>query len=145
MINGVNSATFFILPMLGKHYSEYPRFRDCFTKNKEHPEHDGCIHVYTRVGGGNRDSGYGEEELYEDPNFITSFDDSFDGTYATYVFRVPQQWKADFEKITAGKVADVSEEYQKELRRVYPKLKDTFNKIFKSTKTFNHDSSRVLN
>ncbi len=29
MINGVNPATFFILPMLGKHPDEYPRFRDC--------------------------------------------------------------------------------------------------------------------
>lgn len=49
MINGVNPATFIILPMLGKHPDEYPRFRDCFIK-------DGMIEVYTRVGGNNRDS-----------------------------------------------------------------------------------------
>lgn len=30
MLNGVNPCTFLILPMLGKHPDEYPRFRDCF-------------------------------------------------------------------------------------------------------------------
>ena len=30
MINGVQPAAFFVLPMLGKHPDEYPRFRDCF-------------------------------------------------------------------------------------------------------------------
>ena len=29
-MNGVNPATFFILPMLGKHPDEFPRFRDCW-------------------------------------------------------------------------------------------------------------------
>lgn len=63
MICGVNPAAFFILPMLGKHPDEYPRFRDCFVSDDET-----SIEVLTRVGGGNR--GYGEEELMKHPALI---------------------------------------------------------------------------
>ena len=69
MLNGVNIATFFILPMLDKHPDEYPRFRDCFIG-----EDKNSIVVYTRVGGGNRNCGFGEEELYKHPNFIKTYD-----------------------------------------------------------------------
>jgi len=48
-MNGVNPCVFFILPMLGKHPEEYPRFRDCFVVDEEHPEYDNCIHIYTRA------------------------------------------------------------------------------------------------
>ncbi len=130
MVHGVTYATFFILPMLGKHPDEYPRFRDCFTVNEEHPEYDHHILVYTRVGGNNRGASYGEEELYKDPNFVTSFDDDFDNTFATYVFKVPDRWKDDFDKILSGKLLDISPEYKVELYRIFPKLKDKFDKIF---------------
>lgn len=53
MLHGVNPATFLILPMLGKHPDEYPRFRDCFITEDDH------ILILTRVGGPNRDEGYG--------------------------------------------------------------------------------------
>ena len=130
LLHGVSSATFFILPMLGKHPEEYPRFRDCFTDDPEHPEYKDHIHVYTRVGGGNRGSGYGEEELYENPNFVTSFDDSFDNTFATYVFKVPEKWKEDYKKITTGKLKEISQEYKAELYRIFPKLKERFDELF---------------
>ena len=65
LVQGVTSAVFFVLPMLGKHPDEYPRFRDCFLKDAEHPEYDNHIHVYTRVGGGNRGCDFGEDELYK--------------------------------------------------------------------------------
>ena len=62
MINGVQPATFFLLPMLGKHPDEYPRFRDCFV-GKQHTDgekdqfgipkqkhgNEELISVYTRV------------------------------------------------------------------------------------------------
>lgn len=130
MINGMTPAVFFILPMLGKHPDEYPRFRDCFLHDEEHPEYKNHIHVYTRVGGGNRDCGFGEEKLYEDPNYVTTFDDSFDSTFATYIFKVPEKWKADFDLITTGKLKEISEEYKTELYRIYPKLKEKFDEIF---------------
>ena len=132
MVCGVNPAAFFILPMLGKHPDEYPRFRDCFTVDKEHPEYDGYVHVYTRVGGNNRGGGFGEEELYKHPNFITSFDDSFDNTYATYVFSVPDKWRADFDKIMNGKIKEISAEYKQEIIRVFPKLKEKLEGMFNS-------------
>lgn len=130
MVNGVTLSTFLILPMLGKHPDEYPRFRDCFLKDEEHPEYDNHIHVYTRVGGGNRGGGYGEEELYKHPNFIATFDDSFDNTFATYVFSVPDKWKADFDKLTKGDALAISEEYKTEMKRVYPKLSEKFDEMF---------------
>lgn len=127
MINGVNPAIFFILPMLGeKHPNNYPRFRDCFIDNNE-------IHVYTRVGGGNRNCGFGEEELQQHPNYLRDFDDEEDSTYATYVFSIPDEFKNDFELITSGKIREISKKYKERLYKVYPKLKETFDKIF-STK-----------
>ena len=124
MINGVNPSTFFILPMLGeKHPDEYPRFRDCFINNNE-------IHIYTRVGGNNRNNGYGEEKLQQHPNFLRDFDDDYDNTYATYVFSIPKEWKNDFEKIKEGKLKEISQSYKDRLYTVFPKLKDTFDNLF---------------
>jgi len=126
MINGVNPAAFFILPMLGeKHPDNYPRFRDCFVTK------DNNIAVYTRVGGGNRNCDYGEEELYEHPNFIKTYDDDFDNTYATYEFSVPKEWKDDFNKILGGELKEISQAYKDRLYKVYPKLKDKFDEMFK--------------
>lgn len=117
MINGFSRACVFIMPMLGRTQYEYPRFRDCFVE-------DGKIAIFTRVGGNNRGQGFGEEELYKDPNFVTTYDDSFDSTYGTYLFDVPEEWKADFDKIISGKLNETSEKYQKYIREFYPKLDD---------------------
>lgn len=126
MANGFNPACVFIMPMLGRKQDEWPRFRDCFVSP------DGNIEIYTRVGGANRGCGFGEEELYKDPNFITSYDDDFDNTYATYVFSVPEKWKEDFDKIVDGKIRETSLEYQNYLREFFPMLeeKGIFDKIF---------------
>lgn len=127
MINGFNPACLLIMPMLGRKQEEWPRFRDCFVTD------EGNIAIYTRVGGGNRGCGYGEEELYKDPNFITTYDDDYDCTYATYEFRVPEKWKADFDLIVSGKFSDVSDEYVSYLKEFYPILaeKGVINKIFR--------------
>lgn len=126
MANGFNPACVFIMPMLGRKQVEWPRFRDCFVQ-------DGDIAIYTRVGGGNRNCGFGEEELYEDPNFIKTWDDDFDSTYATYLFKVPEKWKPDFDKLVEGKFAETSEEYQKMIREFYPMLNEMgfFDVFFK--------------
>lgn len=125
MIKGVNQEAFFILPMLGKHPDEYPRFRDCFV--------DGRINILTRTGGGNRESYEADNQaMREMPGFVTDYDDSFDPTFAVWVFDVPERWKADFDKLEAGNVQDVSAEYQAEIRRVYPKLAETWDKLFPS-------------
>ena len=129
MMNGFNPACVIILPMLGRKAEEYPRFRDCFIE-------DGNIAIYTRVGGGNRNCGYGEEALYEDPNFITTYDDEYDTTYATYLFKVPDQWKSDFDKIIEGKLTEVSEEYYQHVLKFYPSLAEAgvIETIFRNPK-----------
>lgn len=126
MINGFNPACVFIMPLLGRKQEEWPRFRDCFLTD------DDNIAIYTRVGGGNRNCGYGEELLYEDPNFVKTYDDEFDSTYATYEFRVPDKWKEDFEKIKEGHFVDTSDEYKNYIREFFPKLNEqgVFDRIF---------------
>ena len=128
MMHGVNPITFFIIPMLGdKHPEEYPRFRDVFLKDSSHPEYDMFIHVYTRVGGANRDYDYGQDELMKHPNFVATFDDQEDPTYGTYVFSVPDKWKADFDLMCDS--ADdfnpnlISQELKDQIDKVFPKLR----------------------
>lgn len=118
MIKGFNPACILILPMLGRDHKEYPRFRDCFVTD------DHKIAVFTRVGGGNRNAGYGEEELYKDPNFVRTYDDENDSTYGTYEFNVPGQWKADFDHIMNNEMSEVSQEYVDLVKRFYPVLDD---------------------
>lgn len=106
MMFGYNPAVFLLLPMLGRPKEAYPRFRDCFiTEDEKH------ILIYTRVGGGNRNCGYGEEELLKDPNFIRTFDDDYDSTFGYYEFAVPEKWQKDFEAIKAGGALNASVEY----------------------------------
>lgn len=145
-INGVNQATFFILPMLGKHPDEYPRFRDCFIGGLENADENDqfgipqkktseekVISVYTRVGGGNRDDYESQiEELQKMPNYLRDYDDDFDSTFATFVFSIPEKWKADFDKITEGKANEISDDYKAELKRVFPKLAEKFDTMFVS-------------
>ena len=122
MMNGVNPAAFLFLPMLGRHASEYPRFRDCFLNELNQ------IVVLTRVGGNNRNSGYGEEVLYKDPNFVDTYDDDFDSTYCYYVFNVPEEWKDDFDRLLRGEKP--SARYLGQMCKVYPKLEQKFREQF---------------
>ncbi len=120
--------------MLGKHPDEYPRFRDCFLRDEDRPEYNDHIHVYTRTGGGNRESyETAIDEMRSMETFVTDYDDGFDCTYASWVFRVPAKWQADFEKIKENRISEISPEYQAELRRVYPKLNKKFDELFAKT------------
>lgn len=117
IVQGYNASCFYFLPMLGRKDYEYPRFRDCFLSD------DGQrIVIYTRVGGGNRNSGFHEEELYKDPNFVTTYDDAFDSTYGSYEFNVPDKWRSDFEKIKRVDLESVSDEYVNYVKKFYPEL-----------------------
>lgn len=112
---GYNPACITLMPMLGRKQEEYPRFRDCFLE-------DGMIAIYTRVGGLNRGAGFGEEELYKDPNFVKTYNDSFDSTYGYYLFNAPEKWKADFDLICSNRIKEVSDEYVNYVKEFYPKL-----------------------
>lgn len=126
IMNGFNPACVLIMPMLGRKQDQYPRFRDCFVTEENN------IAIYTRVGGGNRNCGFGEEELYKDENFLTTYDDEWDRTYATYEFKVPEKWKSDFNKIISNHLSEVSKEYIDYLKKFYPKLAENgvFEKVF---------------
>ena len=126
LLFGFNPACVTILPMLGRKQEEYPRFRDCFVTDNNN------IAIYTRVGGNNRDCGFGEEELYKDENFIRTYDDDFDNTFATYEFKVPNKWKNDFDKIMNNEFNKVSDEYVEYVESFYPMLakKGIIRKIF---------------
>lgn len=123
-IMGVNPATFLILPMLGRHPDEYPRFRDCFVNEEKQ------IVVFTRVGGGNRGEGFGEEKLYKDPNFVKTYDDDFDCTYGYYIFNVPNEWKEDFDHIM--KKEKFSQSYIEQMIKVFPKLEEKLKTMYDS-------------
>ena len=130
MLMGFNPACVVIMPMLGRKQEEWPRFRDCFVTE------EGNIAIYTRVGGGNRNCGYGEENLYYDEHFIKTYDDEYDTTYGTYEFKVPEKWKADFDKIIDGRADEVSDEYLTYVKEFYPKLaaEGVIDKIFGKVK-----------
>ena len=126
---GFNPSCILFMPMLGRKQEEYPRFRDCYITE------DNNIAIYTRVGGNNRNCGFGEEKLYEDENVIRTYDDDFDNTYATYEFKVPSKWKDDFDKmIIDNKLNEVSDEYVEYLENFYPKLaeKGIIKELFRS-------------
>lgn len=107
MIMGFNPACLLVMPMLGRRQGEYPRFRDCYINSEGTRE----IHIFTRVGSLNQNCGYGEENLYDDPNFLRFEDDSYDPTYGTYVFKCPQEWESDFDAISEGNLEDLSDAY----------------------------------
>ena len=128
---GFNPACIGLLPMLGRKQDEYPRFRDCFLSDDNKR-----IVIYTRVGGGNRKCGFGEEELYKDPNFVCTYDDDFDRTYGYYEFTPPSEWEADFKLIVDGKIKDVSDKYVRYVKDFYPTLaeKGIIDDIFREKK-----------
>ena len=118
MVNGFNAdACMFLAPMLTDENPQdfFPRFRDCW-------EEDGNIVIFTRVGGGNRGVGFGEEKLYEMPTFMKTYDDGFDPTYGCYVFGVPEEFKADFEAVKEGRFGDVSEALIARIEKCYPSI-----------------------
>lgn len=138
MINGVQPETWLLLPMLGKHPDEYPRFRDCFAgkaTNSDENDQFGIprkqkdlskklISVYTRVGGGNREDYQKEiDELRAMPGYVEDYDDDFDCTFATFVFEVPKEFIADYDLILDNKLMETSQAYKDQVDKVYPKLK----------------------
>jgi len=144
LINGVGPAAYFILPFLGKLPDEYPRFRDCFTHDPEHPEYDDKIHIYTRVGGGNRESYEAEiNELRAMAGYLADHDDNFDSTYATFVYEIPEKWKRDYEFAKQMKLADVSPEYRELICNVFPKLSERFSLLFSAAAVAKKESKAV--
>jgi hypothetical protein len=131
MFFGFNPAAIFLLPMLGKQSKEYPRFRDCFASDSSRPEFDGHIHIYTRTGGGNRLDYVKENAMLQaNPLYVADYDDSDDNTFASFIFKVPEQWTADYNLIMAGKFSGTSKAYQEMVYKFYPSLHEKLDKYF---------------
>lgn len=83
---GSNPAANELLAIIGVDKAYFVRFRDCWVDEQGHE-----LHVYTRLGGGNR-SAYTEvwAKIRQHALYVRDFDDQFDETYATIIFTVPQ-------------------------------------------------------
>ena len=98
MIFGENPGALVLLDVLGLTREDFYRYRDCYLSER------GEIAVYTRGGGNNRDCYCGDyghepheescvilfhERNREHPMYLRDDDDSFDNTYATHYFSIP--------------------------------------------------------
>lgn len=100
-----------------KEIGYYPtgRFRDIYFENEEGKEPK--IILYTRNGGGNREYYQYVFDLLENhPLHICDYDDEFDSTYAYIEFQAPESIIKFFEGIKTGKIANVSEKFQAEIK-----------------------------
>lgn len=128
LIHGFSPACILVMPMLGRKRDEWPRFRDChIDRNANGDVRE--IHIFTRVGSANQNSGYGEEKLYEDPNYLRFEDCEEDTTYGTYVFKCPTEWEADFDRIYAGDLSELSPAYYDMQSKFWTKGEETVAKI----------------
>lgn len=93
MLFGVNKLSPLILATLGLKPSDMGRFRDCYIE-------DGKIAVYTRNGGGNRESYM--PDFSANPHYLYDQDDDFDCTYATIYFKFPDEFAADLKAIESN-------------------------------------------
>ncbi len=111
MVCGTDPLAGPILGLLGfKSMNDIPRFRDAYLDDKV--EGDPTFVVFTRTGGGNRqtyelnDPEHTPEGPYNDdirrmPGYIDDFDDDFDSTFAHFRFRIPDEVRADVDKLIA--------------------------------------------
>lgn len=124
MMNGVNPSTFFILPMLGHHPNEYPRFRDCFLQVPEVSSYEEHIHVYTRTGSSKTEE-LAEEcaKFFSHSQFVKSIEDPEDSTFEFWVFSIPDKWKDDYKVLKeTGDVKALSLSYKQEILNMFPKI-----------------------
>ena len=95
----------------------FPRFRDCFTKDKECPVKDYDVLIYTRMGGGNRACWEDKEPdcecpacraraLEKKPFVVGRYDDSYDCTYSFFVIKFNKKQKAIFDKFYSCEKGD---------------------------------------
>lgn len=134
MIAGMNAGLAILAsPFLPRRADHFPRFRDIF-READDTELKGDLYVYTRMGGGNREC-WGSEEKTADgecacsacdaerietsPAVIGRYDDDFDCTYSTFVFKVVDEDRADFNAVMAGTPWLTSDRYRARLREMF--------------------------
>jgi hypothetical protein len=86
---GENPFSLVLLEALGVTQYAVPRYRDCYL-NADGSE----IIIHTRTGGGNREAHEeGNKFLTQVPGYKYDEDDSFDSTYASFHYAVPEEFK----------------------------------------------------
>lgn len=113
MLFGVNPFSKVYLALVGLDIDRVGRFRDCFIRRSGEELQ---ILVWTRNGGPNRDE-YEEvtDALRKNPNYVEDYDDTFDSTYAGYVFKVPDDVKDVVKTMTEihdNQIVDPSERFK---------------------------------
>jgi len=99
LMNGVNNFTPALLAILGLSEDDIPRFRDISLIDEGTK-----IELFTRQGGGNRETDYiaeANEKLTKHPNYLRDYDDDFDCTYAYFEFSVPEEYAQACKDIAA--------------------------------------------
>lgn len=86
---GTNPVAGILLHVVGLNMKEVGRFRDVTLKMDF--DRGLQIAVFTRMGGGNRES-YSQEInfLQRHKGYVSDYDDEYDGTYATFMFDIPE-------------------------------------------------------
>ena len=110
LVHGQNPIGPDLLLVLGLTTADVGRYRDAFVSN-------GQIAVYTRNGGGNRDHWDDDRDegsscdctgciatyrLPAHPLYLRDEDDDFHCTYATFYFRVPDDWRERLSQFDIG-------------------------------------------
>ena len=90
LATGVNPLAPILLRVLNLEAHKVPRWRDTYLDPK-----GPYIVVYTRTGGGNRET-YQEQNaaLRAAEGFVDDWDDSLDSTYAHWAYHVPSSFQA---------------------------------------------------
>jgi hypothetical protein len=109
---GMNQYAIAILEALGLKPDDFFRFRDACVAQGE-------IAVYTRLGGGNRrDYTAVFEAMRHHPNYMRDEDDTFDSTYCTFYFSLPDQYRNILSKFDIGEKWDPSRRWKEKVDAV---------------------------
>lgn len=115
MLFGKNPQATILLAVIGLKENDIERFRDVHVD-----DHGTVIAVYTRTGGGNRES-YPNLTMRKLPSWRGSVDDEYDSTYCTDTFEVPTEFVEDVKNLddvlTHGLRAEFGQHLAKTLRR----------------------------
>lgn len=133
ILHGMNFLTPVLLAILDIDQKEGKwdsgRFRDIYL-NEDGTE----IILFTRNGGGNRES-YFPDEITKHPNYLKDFDDDFDCTYAYIVFSVPDHYKDLLKKLSTGEppknLKEKTDEYLGKLKDGKVEVPNEIKEIFK--------------
>lgn len=127
IIHGTNRYAAFLMGSLAILPDQVGRFRDCYMHRAPTGELE--IHIYTRNGGGNRESHADvTAKLRTHPLYLRDFDDPFDATYATYAFRPNPRMRADLETFAKSDTEQALPRSHKERAEEFArKMKETLD------------------